>query len=87
MNKKETLSYHIYMWNKWSKNECAKIFNAKDQEWQYSLGEHIWNKWQEYVKDVGQIAAPSLCVANFDEQTLYKIIDRACELYVGRKNR
>jgi hypothetical protein len=28
-----------------------------------------------------------LMVASLDEDTLYRIIDRACELYIGRKHR
>lgn len=84
---KETLSYHIYMWNMWSKAECGIIFNEPGQEWQYSLGEHIWDKWCNYCDKVGATAAPSMMVANLDETNLKKIIDRACNFYVGRANK
>lgn len=87
MNKKETLSYCIYMWNKFSEKECATIFNDEGQEFQYSLGEHIWKVWKRCVDTVGSDGAPALMVASLDEDTLYRIIDRACELYIGRKHR
>ena len=85
--RKEVLSFSIYMWNMWSQSECGIIFNAPGQEWQYSLGEHIWNKWTQYVKSVGPIVAPSMMVANLDETNLNKIIERACNFYVGRANK
>ena len=82
----ETLSYHIYMWNTWNRDECANIFNGDGQEWEYSLGEHIWSKWVDYCNRVGATAAPSLMVANLSEGILNKLIERACTLYDGRKN-
>jgi hypothetical protein len=83
--RKEVLSFMIYMWNKWSINECAVIFNGadntKDQTWCWSLGEHIWDKWREYNHSVERF------VANIDENCLNKIVERACSLYCGRKNK
>ena len=87
VNKKEVLSYHIYMWNAWCKEECAHVFNKPSQEWKYSLGEHIWNEWCRFCEKHGSKYAPADMVSELDESTLQKIIDRACELYEGRKNK
>lgn len=81
------LSFHIYMWNTWSKEECIIVFNSKGQEYKYSLAEHIWNKWIDWCKQVGSTAAPSMVVCNLDTENLNKLIDRACEIYDGRKYR
>ena len=42
---KEVLSFHMYMWNMWSKEECALVFNGNPDtdDWVYTLGHHIWN--------------------------------------------
>lgn len=87
MNKKETLSYCIYMWNRFNQSECVKIFNQPGQEYKYSLAEHIMKKWERCCERAGRDGAPALMVAELDEDTLYQIIDRACELYIGRKNK
>ena len=75
----EVLSFHIYMWNKWSMDECKKIFE--------NVSDHIWNKWCRYCDEVGATAAPSLMIRDLDSINLDKLINRACELYDGRKNR
>lgn len=84
---KEVLSYHIYMWNKWGEQEAARVFNNPGQEWQYSLGQHIWGIWLKHCDRVGSTAAPSLMVRDLDEDNLQKLVSRACELYNGRRNR
>ena len=75
------------MWNKWNKEEAASVFNNPGQDWEYSLGEHIWNKWLDYCGNVGATAAPSMMVMSLDEGNLNKLIQRACTLYNGRRNR
>ena len=81
------LSYNMYMWNTWNEAECGIVFNEPGQEWQYSLGEHIWNKWEDYCNEVGPTAAPSMMVMALDEGNLNKIIQRACHNYNGRAYR
>lgn len=81
------LSFHIYMWNTWSKEECIQVFNSEDQEYKGSLAEHIWNMWLDWCGQVGPIAASSLAVCNLDTENLNKLIDRACEIYDGSKYR
>ena len=85
----EVLSFHIYMWNMWSKEECALVFNDNPDtdDWVYTLGHHIWNKWIDYCDKVGATAAPSLMIRDLDSVNLDKLVKRACELYNGRKLR
>lgn len=44
--RKEVLSFMIYMWNRWSMTEAAIVFNGYDNtntdKWEYSLGHHMW---------------------------------------------
>ena len=75
---KEVLSFHMYMWNKWSKKECETVFG--------DLADHIWDKWVRYCAKTDSIVAPALMVMNVDEHNLDKLINRACEVYEGRKN-
>ena len=84
---KEVLSFHMYMWNMWSKEECALVFNGNPDtdDWVYTLGHHIWNKWIDYCDEVGSIAAPSLMIRDLSEDNLDKLVKRACKLYDGRK--
>lgn len=88
----EALSYAIYMANAWNINECAKVFNGIDnsnnsKEWKYSIGEHIWNKYLEYAKNYTIFDAYMRLLYELDNENLNKILNRACELYDGRKNR
>ena len=76
---KEVLSFHIYMWNKWSKEECETVFG--------DLADHIWDKWVDYCSETNSTTAPALLVRDLDEDNLDKLINRACELYDGRKTK
>ena len=87
----EALSYAIYMANAWNIYECAKVFNGSNnvdsEDYKYSLGDHIWNKYEEYYDDYGMYGAPMKLLYELDDNNLKKLLDRACELYNGRKNR
>lgn len=83
----EVLSFFMYMWNKFSIDECKLLFNSDGDDWEYSLGEHIWNMWEKDCYRSGATAVPAELVAELDEKNLNKIIQRACELYDGRNNR
>lgn len=87
----ELLSYAIYMANKWNINECALVFNgnyhAESDSFKFSVGEHIWNKYMEYYYEYGMYGAPMKLLYELDDKNLKKLLDRACELYDGRKNR
>jgi len=76
----ETLSYMIYMANRWSKFECIHIY-GKD------MGKHIWSKYEEYYDRCGMYGAISKLVYELDSTNLPKLLNRACELYNGRANR
>lgn len=82
-DRKETLSYLIYMANRWCKNECLLIFGSG----QFSLGEHIWAKWCEYSSQGGPNAATTRLAYEISEQYFSKIVERACQLYCGRANK
>ena len=58
------LSFHIYMWNAWNKEECALVFNGNTDtdDWIYTIGHHIWNKWIDYCDQVGPTAAVAFMV-------------------------
>ena len=50
MNAKDFRNVILFLCNKWSKDEANLIFNNNGskfdyEKWEYSLGEHIWNKW------------------------------------------
>lgn len=90
-NRKEVLSFMIYMWNRWSKSECAIVFNgednSRDESWLFSMGEHIWNKWVDFCESYGTMGSAERLVAELDEGNLNKLIERACSLYCGRSSR
>ena len=87
----EALSYAIYMANKWNINECALVFNgtynAGTESFKFSDAEHIWNKYMEYYWKYTMYGAPMRLLYELDDNNLKKLLDRACELYDGRKNR
>lgn len=88
--RKEVLSFMIYMWNRWSMTEAAIVFNGEDNtlnaSWNYSLGEHIWNKWVDMCENYGVMGSAERLVAELDEDNLNKLVERACSLYCGRKS-
>lgn len=80
MRENETLSYMIYMANKWSKYESVKVFGE-------DLGNHIWNKYEEYCSTSGMYGAYSRLVYELSKTNLDLLLNRACELYNGRENK
>ena len=89
--RKEVLSFMIYMWNRWSKSEAAIVFNGvdntNDSSWNFSLGEHIWDKWVDFCENYGVMGSAERLVAELDENNLNMLVERACSLYCGRKNK
>ena len=87
----EALSYAIYMANSWNVEEAAIVFNGEDNsssgDFQYSLGDHIWNKWIEFIDMAGIHGAAMLMLYSLDNNNLQKLLNRACELYDGRRKR
>ena len=87
----EALSYAIYMANRWNESECSYVFNKYSNieydAYKYSLGHHIWNKYMEYYRANGMYGASMKLLYELDSNNLELILNRACELYDGRKNR
>ena len=87
--RKEVLSFMIYMWNRWCMSEAAIVFNNSTVDapnWNFSLGQHIWNKWLDFCNNYGTMGAAERLVAELDESNLNKLVERACSLYCGRKS-
>lgn len=80
MRQNETLSYMIYMANKWSEIESIRIFGE-------DLGKHIWNKYLAFCEDHGMYGAYSMFVFELSSNNLELLLNRACELYNGRTNK
>lgn len=79
-NTKIVLSFFVYMFNKWSLDECMSVFDG-DIDNTYCLAWHLWNKWETYHGDV------STFVGCLDEGNLERLVQRACSLYDGREPR
>lgn len=76
----ETLSYMIYMANRWGKDEAIAIFGEM-------LGNHIWAKYMSYANSDGMYAAYSRLVFELDTDNLNLLLERATSVYDGRKFR
>lgn len=87
----EALSYAIYMANRWSKEECCYVFNGytdvNNPKYKYSFGEHIWGKYLDYYITYGVYGASMKLLYELAPENLELLLNRACELYDGRKNR
>ena len=87
----EALSYAIYMANRWSKEECCYVFNGytdvNNPKYKHSIGEHIWNKYLDYYITYGVLGASMKLLYELDSTNLELLLNRACELYDGRKNK
>lgn len=79
IDKKEMLSVIIYFFNKWGKGECDYVFG--------DMSGHMWNKWVECEREKGMYGAVTAFVLDLDYVNEKKLIDRACELFHGRKNK
>ena len=76
----ETLSYMIYMANRWGKDEAVKIYGEM-------LGNHIWEKYMSYANSSGMYAAYAKLVFELDSDNLKLLLDRATSIYDGSKYR
>ena len=83
MYENETLSVIIYFFNKFNEAEAYHIWGGGP----YSLGEHMIKKYQNFVSTYGNYAAPAMFICDLDSENYQKVVDRACELYNGRKTR
>lgn len=76
----ETLSYMIYMANRWGKDEAISIFGEM-------LGSHIWAKYMSYANNYSMYDAYSRLVFELDTDNLNLLLERATSIYDGRKFR
>lgn len=83
MYENETLSVIIYFFNKFNEDEAYHIWGGGP----YSLGEHMFNKFKNFMSTYGPYGAPAMFLCELDSENYQKVVDRACELYNGRKNR
>ena len=88
MTAKDFRNVLLFLCNKWSKGESNLIFNGSDfdpDNWQYSLGWHIWNKWLEYCDNHhGSLdCITAFILEGLDNECLQKLIDRSKEYYTS----
>lgn len=83
MHENETLSVLMYFCNTFNENECYKLWG----DGIYGLGEHMHSKFISLINSYGPFGAITLFLLDLDTENYQKVIDRACELYNGRKNR
>jgi hypothetical protein len=74
------ISYMIYMANSWSLDEAQKTFG-------FTLGEHIWYKYIDFIEIYGQYGAYSMLMYSLDDNNADILVERAEKLYDGRKNK
>ena len=83
MHENETLSVLMYFCNKFNEYECKRLWGDEI----YGLDEHMFKKFTNYVERYGRFGAIPMFLLEIDSVNYQKVIDRACELYNGRKNR
>jgi len=68
-------SYFFYMFCRWCREECVKVFPGY-------MTDHMWSKWVRCTTPSSSGAAERF-YADLDEGNREKIVARACELYSG----
>lgn len=75
----------LYFCNKWCKGESNLVFNGSEHDpdnWEYSLGWHIWNKWIDFCNNYhGSLCCIAPFLLDIDESNLTLLINRAKEVY------
>ncbi|MDU1635401.1 MAG: hypothetical protein E6834_22960 [Bacteroides ovatus] len=78
--KNDIASFFYYMWNCWDEHECAVAFEKAECGWR-----HLWNKYREYNSQNGHYGAVEEFFANLDDRNQNLLIERALEMYSGKK--
>ena len=82
MESKDFRNILLFMCNRWSQGECNLIFNEKGVNWNFSLGQHIWDKWNDTCEsNYGSLNGITAFLLNLDNECLQKLIDRSLEYY------
>lgn len=72
-NRNDVSSFFFYMWNSWSKEECAEVFKA-------DFWPHFWNKWEALSDKYGNGAVERF-YAELSEDNRDLLVSRAIKLY------
>ena len=86
MKAKDFRTVLLYMYNRWTKEEAARIYNTKEDgslyDWRFSIGEHIWLKWVDACENHGgALDGIAWFLTDLDNENLQKLIDGAFEYY------
>ena len=72
--------YWMYMWNKWTEEECKIAFGNTDYR-------HFWNKWCEcWDRMGGPHGSAEIFYAELTDHNRDRIVRRAIEVYENEKN-
>lgn len=80
-NRNDVSSFFYYMWNAWSKEECARAFADAECGWQ-----HFWSKWIGVSKRNGHFGAVEEFFAELSEDHKDMLVRRAVETYDRGRN-
>lgn len=77
----DVTSFFFYMWNRWDKAECRRVFAGDDYN-------HFWDKWCHACKRMnGASGAAEVFYAELSNGNRTKLVRRACECYDGQSER
>lgn len=82
MKTNDISSFFYYMWNAWNEEECKVAF-AKSKCGYH----HLWNKWENLKSRNARFGAVEEFYAELDAENQFLLVERALELYDGRKRR
>lgn len=72
-------TFIIYMCNKWSEEECKKVFENSNCNWQ-----HFWKKWCELHNNHGAVGAIPYFFLELSYEYQDLLLIRAVQCYDGR---
>ena len=86
MNAKDFRSVLLFLYNRWTKEEAAKVYNTREDgtqvDWRFSLGEHIYQKWVYGCEHHhGSLDCIAWFLTELDNTNLQKLIDYSIEYY------
>lgn len=70
-------SFMFYMWNRWCRQECDTVFGC--------MSGHMWSKWCRFTAETTRGAVENF-YAELSDENRYKLVERACKCYNGRRN-
>lgn len=82
MKTNDISSFLYYMWNAWNEEECKVAFAKSKCGYQ-----HLWDKWENLRSRNARFGAVEEFYAELDAENQFLLVERALELYDGRKRR